>query len=433
MEMVTLQPSATPPAVNGSNPHNSNPIDSRQQDFRELRRFIDHVPALGWSALPDGSLNYVNQRFREYTGLSLDELYGSGWKSTVHRDDIQALESWSQEVMQSREAGTTEMRLRRFDRSYRWFLVFANSLQDESGSIVAWYGTNIDIEDRKRVEEILRAREESWQQIVNNIPGLVARMGATGEVEFLNRQTLEYFGKSTDDLKNWALGDAVHPDDLPGIIQARIKSLEEGTIYDVEHRCLRADGVYRWFQVRGIPVRNAEDTITGWYLLLTDIDDLKKAEETLRSSERNLNLTMNAIPAMVGVLRADGSLLYLNQAALDYTGFTLEDIPTGDYRVLVYHPEDLERQREERRLAFTRPVPFETEQRVLGKDDRYRWHLSRYNPVLDKQGRIDRWYVAATDIEDRKRAEQELKRSEAFLAEGQRLSRTGSLSWCVET
>src|SRR5215472_9962415 len=102
MEMVTLQPSATPPAVNGSNPHNSNPIDSRQQDFRELRRFIDSVPALAWSALPDGSLNYVNQRFREYTGLSLDELYGSGWKSTVHRDDIQPLESWSQELMQSR-------------------------------------------------------------------------------------------------------------------------------------------------------------------------------------------------------------------------------------------------------------------------------------------------------------------------------------------
>jgi len=173
-------------------------------------------------------------------------------------------------------------------------------------------------------------------------------------------------------------------------------------------------------------VRNPENEITAWYLLLTDIDDRKKAEEALRSSERNLNLTINAIPAMVGVLRPDGSMLYANQAALDYTGITLEDIPTGDYRVPVYYPEDLERQREERRLAFTRPVPFETEQRVLGKDGRYRWHLTHYNPVLDEQGRIDRCYATATDIEDLKRAEQELKRSEAFLAEGQRLSRTGA-------
>ena len=69
----------------------------------ELRRFIDHVPALGWSALPDGSLEYVNQRFRDYTGLSPDELYGSGWKSAIHRDDIQPLESWSQELLQSRD------------------------------------------------------------------------------------------------------------------------------------------------------------------------------------------------------------------------------------------------------------------------------------------------------------------------------------------
>src|SRR5215471_1627873 len=99
----------------------------------ELRHFIDHVPALGWSALADGSLEYVNQRFRDYTGLSPDELYGSGWKSAVHRDDIQPLESWLQELIQSREAGTTEVRLRRFDGSYRWFLVFANPLRDKAG------------------------------------------------------------------------------------------------------------------------------------------------------------------------------------------------------------------------------------------------------------------------------------------------------------
>jgi PAS domain S-box-containing protein len=146
----------------------------------ELRRFIDRVPALGWSALPDGSLDYVNPRFRDYTGLSLDELCGSGWKSAIHRDDVQPLESWSQELLESREAGTTEVRLRRFDGSYRWFLVFANPLQDESGSIVAWYGTNIDIEDRKQAEEALRASELSWRQIIDNIPGFV-NVGTTAD------------------------------------------------------------------------------------------------------------------------------------------------------------------------------------------------------------------------------------------------------------
>src|SRR5262249_33819090 len=268
--------------------------------------------------------------------------------------------------------------------------------------------------------------ELSWKQIVDNVPGLVATMGALGEVEFLNRQTLEYFGKTNEELKNWALVGAVHPDDLPRVFEARQKSIESGQIYEIEHRCRRADGVYRWFQVRGLPVRNAEGTITAWYLLLTDIDDRKKAEEALRSSERNLSVIINAIPTLIHVLRPNGSVLYVNQAVLDYSGLNLEDVRKHDYRDRVFHADDVERLREERREALTRAVPFENEQRVLGKDGSYRWFLIRYNPLLDERGRIDRWYVAGFDIEDRMRAEAQVEQAYLRLAEAQRLSKTGS-------
>jgi PAS domain S-box-containing protein len=135
------------------------------------------------------------------------------------------------------------------------------------------------------------------------------------------------------------------------------------------------------------------------------VSDRKKAEEALRTSERNLSLITNAIPTFVQVLRSDGSVLYVNQAALGYTGLTLEDVRKEDYRARVYHPEDVERLREERGEALTRPVPFENEQRMLGKDGKYRWFLVHYNPLLDTQGKIDRWYVTAFDIDDRKRTE----------------------------
>jgi len=190
-------------------------------------------------------------------------------------------------------------------------------------------------------------------------------MGAMGEVEFLNRQTLGYFGKTSEELKDWALIDAVHPDDLPRVIEARKKSIEAGQIYEVEHRCRRADGVYRWFQVRGLPVRDTENKITAWYLLLTDIDDRKKAEEALQSSERNLRLMISAIPTYIHVLRADASVLYVNQAVMDYFGITLDDAQREDYRARFFHPEDVERLREERREALQRPAPFENEQRAL--------------------------------------------------------------------
>jgi len=399
----------------------------------QLQLIIDTIPSLVWTARPDGFCDFLNQRWLHYAGMTAAQAQGWGWADAIHPDDRKGVVDYWRSCLSSGTPVATQARIRRFDGSHRWFLIAANPLRDKAGNIVEWYGTNIDIEDRKRAEESLRARELSWKQIVDNIPGLVATTGAGGEVEFLNRQTLEYFGKTNEELKDWALIDVVHPDDLPRVIEARIKSIEGGGIYEVEHRCRRADGVYRWFQVRGIPVRNAENEITAWYLLLTDIDDLKKAEEAVRSNERNLSLLINAIPTVIHVLRTDGSVLYVNQMVLDYTGLTLEDVHKDDYRARVFHPEDVERLREERLQALTRPVPFENEQRALGKDGKYRWFLVRYNPLLDEQGRIDRWYVTATDIEDRKRAEQELKRSEAFLAEGQRLSRTGSFSWCIET
>src|SRR5215813_13251882 len=155
-----------------------------------------------------------------------------------------------------------------------------------------------------------------------------------------------------------------------------------------------------------VPVRNVEGQILHWNSLAADIDDRKKAEEALRSSERNLSLMISAIPTYIHVLRGDGSVLYANQAVLDYVGITLDDAQKEDYRARFFHPEDVERLREERRLAFSRPVPFENELRALGKDGKYRWFLVRYNPLLDEQGRIDRWYSAATDIEDRKKAEE---------------------------
>jgi PAS domain S-box-containing protein len=280
--------------------------DAVRASERNLKLIIDTIPAMAWSARTDGSADFFSQHYLDYVGLSLEQLKDWGWMATVHPDDLNGLTVAWQRVMASGRADETEARLRRFDGSYRWFLFRANPLRDESGKIVKWYGANLDIEDRKRGEEDLRARELSWRQIVDNIPGLVATTSGMGEVEFLNRQTLEYFGKTSEELKDWALIDSVHPDDLPRVVQARIKSIETGQTYDVEHRCRRADGIYRWFQVRGLPVRNAEGAITGWYLLLTDIDDRKRAEAELRraynsfADAQRLSKTGSFITDLVG-------------------------------------------------------------------------------------------------------------------------------------
>jgi formate hydrogenlyase transcriptional activator len=132
--------------------------------------------------------------------------------------------------------------------------------------------------------EKIKTNEQSLRLIVDTIPGFVCTLSAAGEVQLLNRQVSEYFGKTTEELKNWATSDAVHPDDLPRVIDAWRHSVETGQPHDLELRQRRADGVYRWFQSRALPARDTEGRITGWYMLLTDIDDRKRAEGELQKA-----------------------------------------------------------------------------------------------------------------------------------------------------
>jgi formate hydrogenlyase transcriptional activator len=271
--------------------------------------------------------------------------------------------------------------------------------------------------ERKRNEAALQQSEERFRRIVDAIPGMVCTLNAAGGVELLNRQVLEYFGKSAEELKNWATSDAVHPDDLPRVIDTWKRSIESGQPYVLELRQRRADGVYRWFPSRAFPARDTDGRITTWYMLLTDIDDRKRAEEKLRQDEQELRQIVDTIAQLVVFLSPDGDALYANRFTLEYTGFSLEDLKANDFRARVFHPEDVERVREERRKALLRGIPFENEQRARRHDGQYRWFFIRYNALRDEQGRPIRWYAAGIDIEDRKRAEERTQQENVALRE----------------
>jgi formate hydrogenlyase transcriptional activator len=388
-----------------------------QQNEENLRRITQTIPGMLWSATPEGAVDYCNRPWLEFTSMTAEQAEGWGWAEAIHPDDRKGLvEDWKSSLA----SGTpleAEARMRRFDGSFRWFLFRANALLNESGSVVKWYGTNIDIEDRKRREEVLQAAELSWRQIIDNIPGYVHTTSATGEIEFHNHQTLEYFGKTKEELKDWGRNDIVHPDDLPRVIEAWSKSIETGQNYEVEQRNRRADGVYRWFQARGRPVRNEEDEITAWYWLLTDIDDRKRAEQKVQKNEEDLRTILDAIRQAVVVLAADGTTLYANRVALEITGRTMEDVKNNTFLQRANHPDDAARLRIEREHGFSHGTPFELQVRMLHKNGDYRWYLNQYNPLRDEHGHVSRWYVTATDIDDQKRTEERLRNENLILRE----------------
>jgi PAS domain S-box-containing protein len=399
------------PVPNAPGPESATASETGPLNEGSLSLIVNTIPTTAWTTRPDGYCDFLNQRWLDYAGMTAEQATGWGWTEAIHPDDRPRLVHHWQSSLASGTPVEAEGRMRRFDGSYRWFLFRANPVRDASGAIVKWCGTNIDIEDRKRGEEALRASELSWRQIVDHIPALVCTWGPLGEVEFVNRQTLEFFGRTRDERQHWALMDAVHPDDLPRVIQGRKQALETGTSYVSEHRLRRADGVYRWFQLRALPVRNAEGTITAWYILLTDIDDRKRAEEALLASERYLSQAINTIPTFIAVTRPDGYILSVNQAALDYHGITLQDTQQEDFAARWFHPDDMTRLSEVLRESLSHPRQFECEYRALGRDGKYRWFLVRYNPLLDAQGGIERWYVTGSDIQARKESEQALQES----------------------
>jgi PAS domain S-box-containing protein len=253
-----------------------------RESEQHLRDVIETIPATAWTGRPDGTNDFVNRRCEEYTGLSLQDRSDFDWISALHPDDVAThVEKWRESVV----TGTpfeNEARLRRAsDGQYRWFLHRGVPLRNQQGEIVKWYGTGIDIEDRKRAEEALRESEKSVRLIVDGIAGLVAIMSAEGKVEFVNNQTLQYFGRTREELEGWATSDVVHPDDLPKAVAAWTHSVATGEPYDIDHRLRRADGVYRWFNSRGLSLRDAHGRIIRWYNLLTDIEDRRRTEEKL--------------------------------------------------------------------------------------------------------------------------------------------------------
>ena len=144
---------------------------------------------------------------------------------------------------------------------------------------------------------------------------------------------------------------------------------------------------------------------------------LTRAFEQIEKSEAQLRHIVDAIPQTIAVLKRDGTALYANQALLDYTGFTIEEVMAADFRARAFHPEDVARLRSERLESLSRDVPFKNEQRILRKDGQYRWCLIQYNPLLDDQGGVIRWYATGTDIDDRVQAEARIRNENLALRE----------------
>ena len=208
----------------------------------QLQLIIDTIPSLVWTARPDGFCDFLNQRWLDYAGMSAEQAQGGGWAAALHPGDRKRVVDYWRSCLASGTPVVTQARIRRFDGSYRWFLISANPLRDESGDIVRWYGTNIDIEDRKRAEQELKRSEAflaEGQRLSRT--GSFAWCVATDEITWSEElyRIFEFEERLPVTLER--IGSRVYPDDIPLMQDMIERARRAASDFEYKHRLLMPD------------------------------------------------------------------------------------------------------------------------------------------------------------------------------------------------
>ncbi|MBB3135547.1 hypothetical protein FHS26_003292 [Rhizobium pisi] len=261
---------------------------------QNLSLIINSLPVLVWSARPDGSADFVNKSWLDYAGRPADQILDWGFLELYHPDDIAGMvDIWKRDLEHS-DHTVLKGRIRGADGKYRWFYFSGRKLVDATG-VVRWFGVNIDIEDLQRAENALRESEAALREsehklslIINTIPAMAWSCTSDGRLEYFNRNLIDYVGLPFEEIVGFGFYRMFHPDDVEPMRVVWDDIVASKKSRPVDARIRRADGEYRWFNLRQSPLLDSDGNVVRWYGVVVDIEDRKRAEESLRQSQSDL-------------------------------------------------------------------------------------------------------------------------------------------------
>jgi PAS domain S-box-containing protein len=410
-------------------PHGEEPGDGQ-----DIRLVVDTIPTLAWSAGPDGSADFFNQRWLDYTGLSAKQALGWGWEVAIHPDDLPRILETFREALNSVKPFEVEGRFRRFDGEFRWFLFRGSPLRDRSGKVAKWYGTNTDLEERKRAEDALLKSEERWRSVFENSAIGVTLTDLNGRFLATNHVYQTIVGYTEEELRAINFLDLTH-EDYRQANWALITELVEGKRrqFQIEKKYRRKDGSLIWVSITASLVPGTERVPRFIMALSEDITERKRAEQALRRSEAYLAEAQRLAKTGSWAYNPTAEkCIYWSDEMLRIFGLDPQrNLPDREEFLRLVHPEDRDRFNEQIEKSRREKSDFVQDYRIVLTDGTVKHIRGIGHPVLDETGNIIEYVGTDVDVTERKRAEEKLRRSEAFLAQGQTLSHTGSFGWSV--
>jgi len=387
--------------------HRKRQTGARSNIEAQLRLVIDTIPTAAWTARPDGSNTFVNQRWSEYTGLRVEDTAGRGWETAFHPDDIgKHVERWRAAVA-SGQPFENEARLRRAaDGEYRWFLIRAAPLHDESGNVVRWYGIATDIEDRKRAEQALQRSEAYLAQ--------AQKMSHTGSwaADIFNQRVIHsseehhrLFGfdpaAGMPTWDEWVL--RLHPDDRQKTMETIARNIRERADFEFDCRIVHPDGTVKYLHTVARPVLDPSGVPAECVGSTIDVTERKRVEEALRDSEERWKAAFENNPTMYFIVGIDGVALSVNPFGAQQLGYSVDELAGAPILNAVHEADRDAAKRVTARCLEQVGRAMSLELRMVRKDGSTLWVRETARAMLMKDQPVV--LIACEDITDRKRAE----------------------------
>jgi PAS domain S-box-containing protein len=394
--------------------------EAARRSERELRDVVNTVPANVWSTSPEGAVDFVNDRCLQFTGLALDEIFGWKWEPVLHPDDrTRVVADWHTAVKNER-AMESEARVRRADGEYCWWFIRNVPLRDETGKLVRWYGTGIDIHDRKQAEEALQrsegylaeaqklTRTGSWAAHVHQMENLYWTNVYWSEELF----RIFGFDPNPTPPSEVEIVGRLHPEDVLHNKPLVDQAIRGRSDFEVDYRLLLPNGAAKYIHVVGHPVVNASDDVIEIVGTAMDVTERKRAEDALRESEAFLLEAQRLTRTCSWRHEVLSGKVTVSAEGFAMFGIEPEDDASSvDFYHSRKHPKDRPEVEQAYAAALLRKTEFEADFRIVLPDGTIKNIRSIGHPILDERGDVVEFVGASIDVTEHHRARADLEKA----------------------